>query len=166
MDSARKDLELLNINYSLYPVEVDDILQCPAATYALSSNLKKQLCLFLKDVKMPKEFCSNIGGRVNIIDKKISGLKSHDCHILLQYLIPLATRALLPDDVYDALVHLSRFFRLLCQKSLNRDELEELQDDIVLTLCKLEKIFPHSFFDIMVHLPLHLAIEALLGGSI
>ena len=115
---------------------------------------------------MPEGFYSNNEGYVNVIDKKNSELKSHDCHILLQYLIPLATHASLPNDVYDALVNLSRFFRLLCQKSLNRDELEELQDDIVLTLCKLEKIFLPSFFDIMVHLPLHLAIEALLGGSI
>ena len=103
---------------------------------------------------------------MNIDEKKISGFKNSDCHILLQYLIPLATCGLLADDVYDTLVGLSRFFRLLCQKSLKRDELDELHDDIVITLCKLEKIFPPTFFDIMVHLPVHLAFEALLGGPV
>ena len=44
------------------------------------------------------------------------------------------------------------------------DVLERLDRDIVLILCKLEKIFPPSFFDIMVHLPIHLAHEALLAG--
>jgi len=34
--------------------------------------------------------------------------------------------------------------------------LENLEDDIVETLCLLEKIFPSSFFDIMIHLIVHL----------
>jgi len=34
------------------------------------------------------------------------------------------------------------------------------------TLCRLEMIFPPTFFDIMVHLPVHLAEEASLGGPI
>ena len=163
---ARKDMVVLNIKHALHPVEVDGVLRCPAAPYALSSEHKKRVCQFLKDVKMPDGFCSNLSLCVNIEEKKISGLKSHDCHILLQYLIPLATRGLLPDDVYDAVVNLSMFFRLLCQKSLQREQLEKLHEDIVLTLCKLKKIFPPSFFDIMVHLPVHLPFEASLGGPV
>ena len=34
------------------------------------------------------------------------------------------------------------------------------------TLCRLEMIFPPTFFDIMVHLPVHLAEEASLGGPV
>jgi len=41
-----------------------------------------------------------------------------------------------------------------------------LEKTIVLTLCKLEKIFPPSFFDIMVHLPIHLANEAKIVGPV
>ena len=40
---------------------------------------------------------------------------------------------------------------------LKTDQLEHLQNDIIVTLCKLEIIFPPSFFDVMVHLPMHLA---------
>ncbi|KAG6499498.1 hypothetical protein ZIOFF_039287 [Zingiber officinale] len=36
---------------------------------------------------------------INVRENKISGLKSHDCHILLEYLIPLATRGLLSESV-------------------------------------------------------------------
>ncbi|KAM3365980.1 hypothetical protein ACQJBY_015509 [Aegilops geniculata] len=39
-----------------------------------------------------------------------------------------------------------------------------MQAQIPVTLCKLEKEFPPSFFDVMMHLPVHLANEALLGG--
>ena len=41
-----------------------------------------------------------------------------------------------------------------------------LEKTIVLTLCKLEKLFPPSFFDIMVHLPIHLANEAKIVGLV
>lgn len=30
----------------------------------------------------------------------------------------------------------------------------------------LERFFPPSFFDVMVHLPIHLAQEALIGGPV
>jgi len=39
-----------------------------------------------------------------------------------------------------------------------------LEKTIVLTLCKLEKIFPPSFFGIMVNLPIHLVHEAKIAG--
>ena len=34
------------------------------------------------------------------------------------------------------------------------------------TLCELEKIFPPSFFMVMVHVVMHLAREAKLGGPV
>ena len=44
--------------------------------------------------------------------------------------------------------------------------MEKLKRDIPLILCKLEKIFPPAFFDVMVHLAVHLPDEALLRGPI
>ncbi|KAE8734333.1 hypothetical protein F3Y22_tig00000773pilonHSYRG00216 [Hibiscus syriacus] len=46
------------------------------------------------------------------------------------------------------------------------EELDKLQDRVALTLCNLEKIFPPSFFTIMVHLLIHLPHEARVGGPI
>ena len=42
----------------------------------------------------------------------------------------------------------------------------DLEKDIVVTLCKLEKIFPLSFFTVMVHVVMHLAREVKLGGLV
>jgi Domain of unknown function (DUF4218) len=42
--------------------------------------------------------------------------------------------------------------------------LGELQSDIVVTLCELEIYFPVSFFDIMIHLIVHLVREIRLCG--
>ncbi|XP_057740133.1 uncharacterized protein LOC130957283 [Arachis stenosperma] len=46
------------------------------------------------------------------------------------------------------------------------DEIDLLELEIVETLCQLERIFPPSFFDIMVHLPIHLANKVRLGGPV
>ncbi|KAH1122620.1 hypothetical protein J1N35_005780 [Gossypium stocksii] len=56
--------------------------------------------------------------------------------------------------------------KAICSKVLIVEELEKLQDRAALTLCNLEKIFPPSFFTIMVHLLIHLPHEAKLGGPI
>ncbi|KAL0560127.1 hypothetical protein IC582_000521 [Cucumis melo] len=55
---------------------------------------------------------------------------------------------------------------LYIKKTLSISELEKMQDDIVLILCKLEKIFPPTFFDVMVHLPVHLSWEARIVGPV
>ncbi|XP_071912882.1 uncharacterized protein [Coffea arabica] len=46
------------------------------------------------------------------------------------------------------------------------DDLERLEKNAPLILCKLEKIFPPAFFDIMIHLIVHLPKEAKLGGPV
>jgi hypothetical protein len=55
---------------------------------------------------------------------------------------------------------------LLCSKELDAKELANMSTSIRETLCRLEMIFPPAFFDIMVHLPVHLAEEASLGGPV
>ena len=68
--------------------------------------------------------------------------------------------------MYDALVELSLFFKQLCSKALKVEVLERLEKSIAITLCKLERIFVPSFFDIMVHLTVHLATEAKFAGPV
>ena len=65
----------------------------------------------------------------------------------MQTLIPLAFCDLLSKRIWDALTEISHFFRDLCSSKLNVDHIERLETNIVETLCKLEMIFPPSFFD-------------------
>jgi len=94
------------------------------------------------------------------------GMKSHDCHVFMQTLIPLAFRDLLPKGIWDTLTEISHFFRDICSSKLNVEHIERLQTNIVETVCKLEMIFPPSFFDSMEHLPIHLPFEAKAGGLV
>ena len=45
-------------------------------------------------------------------------------------------------------------------------QLQKLENDVVVNLCKLERIFLPSFFDIMMHLPVHLESEAKIAGPV
>jgi hypothetical protein len=41
-----------------------------------------------------------------------------------------------------------------------------MKTEIPVILCKFEKIFPPAFFDVMVHLAVHLPDEAMLRGPV
>jgi len=69
-------------------------------------------------------------------------------------------------DVYEAVAELGTFFRELCSRNLKIDVVKRLKTQIPIILCKLEKIFPPAFFDVMEHLAVHLPDEALLRGPV
>ncbi|KAL5724590.1 hypothetical protein ACHQM5_007830 [Ranunculus cassubicifolius] len=163
---ARLDLAELGIRSELHLVPRGDKFDVPAASYTLSPTEKKAFCEWLKTVKFPDGYASNISRCVNIKDGKVSGLKSHDCHVLLQRVLPAALRGFLESDISLTIIELGLFFKELCCKTLKLKLLEKMEKDIAVILCKLEHIFPPSFFDIMVHLAVHLPREAILGGPV
>ena len=57
--------------------------------------------------------------------------------------------------VRDRLLALCNFFDVINRKSIGVKQLDMLQEEIVLILCELEIYFPPAFFDICVHLLLH-----------
>lgn len=101
---------------------------------------------------------------MNLKEYKIVGLKSHDCHVLMERLLPIGLRGHLRKDVCKVLIDLCLFFRELSCKTLNVNALEHMEKNIAVILSKLETIFPPAFFDVMVHLLVHLPYEAKLAG--
>ncbi|XP_056843715.1 uncharacterized protein LOC130496011 [Raphanus sativus] len=93
-------------------------------------------------------------------------MKSHDCHVFMQRLLPFAFAELLPTNVNEALAGIGAFFRDLSTRTLIVEVVEQLQENIPILLCNLEKIFPPGFFDVMEHLAVHLPYEALLRGPV
>ena len=165
--NARRDLQEMNIRRPLHPQTRGSGKEyLPPAKFTLSKDDKQIFCKVLKRVKVPDGYASNISRCVHMKERSIWGLKSHDSHILMQQLLPLAIRKSMPKNVVEPLIELSNFFRQLCSKVNTAADLEYIQDRIVVSLCHLEKIFPPAFFDIMEHLPVHLAEEALIAGPV
>lgn len=163
---ARMDLAALGIRPELHLTPKGNKFVIPSSCYTLSPAERKSFCEWLKTVKFPDGYASNISRCVNVKECKVSGMKSHDCHVLLQRILPVALRGFLASDVSSALIELGLFFRELCCKTLKLEILERLEKNIAVILCKLELIFPPAFFDVMVHLAVHLPHEAILRGPV
>ncbi|CAN1185414.1 hypothetical protein LINPERPRIM_LOCUS38997 [Linum perenne] len=138
----------------------------PPTCFTLSAKERQLLCKALKGVKVPDGYAANISRCCNLKQRKIAPFKSYDSHILMQQLLPLMIRRLLPKPVSGPLIQLCSFFKDLCSKTGEIDKLNRLKEQISLTLCQLERIFPPSFFDVMVHLTAHLVSEVNLGGPV
>lgn len=160
---ARKDLKKMGLRKDLWPDNNDKF----SPSIFTMSNAKKDVFLqTLKNITVPDGYSSNISRCVDLKNRKLFGMKSHDCHVLMEQILPLAIRNVVPDNVTAVLVELCSFFRQLCAKSLSLVDLDKLQSQIILTLCHLEMLFHPSFFTIMVHLTIHLVGEAKLGGPV
>lgn len=163
---SRKDLENMGIRKDLHPKKRGKRFYLSAAPHTLSKKEKETFCWRLANLKLPDGYGSNIGNCISLEDSKIFGLKSHDYHMLMQQLLSVALRGLLPKGPRTAIFRLCAFFNELCQRVVDRNKLEKLEEDIVHTLCMLERFFPPSFFDVMVHLTIHLGREARLCGPV
>jgi len=84
--------------------------RCPKACYTLDKKQKEELRNWLKELKFPDGHVSNMGRCVDQRKLKLFGMKSHDCHVFMQRLMPIAFRELLPPHVWQALTELSIFF--------------------------------------------------------
>ncbi|XP_056688120.1 uncharacterized protein [Spinacia oleracea] len=138
----------------------------PPASYSMSREEKERFLNVLQKLKVPDGYGSNLSSCVNMKQRKLINLKSHDNHVLMQDILPVALRSSNDTKVIDLLARLSSFFKKLCSTSIDPDDLYGLQDGIVLTLCQLEMEFLPSFFTIMVHLLIHLVEEVKLGGPV
>ncbi|XP_052621679.1 uncharacterized protein LOC128127271 [Lactuca sativa] len=163
--NARLDLEDLNIRKDQWLRERNGKFEKPHANFTLTRDECVEFCKFIKSVRLPDGYASNIS-RCATDSNTLGGMKTHDCHVLLQKILPVAILPFLNNEIRTTLIELCQFFQKICSKTLYAKELEDMKTGIVIILCKLEKIFPPSFFTIMVHLCVHLPEEALLGGPV
>jgi hypothetical protein len=127
----------------------------PAACFILSEKELEQYFKCLLGVKVSHGYSGNIGRYLDEAKKRFSGLKSHDCHVLMTQILPIAIRGIMDEHVRETLFGLCNFFNVISRKSIGLKQLDVLQEEIVVILCELEIYFPLAFFDIMVHQLVH-----------
>jgi hypothetical protein len=121
---------------------------------------------WMKRLKFPDGYAAGVTRCVNVTAGKIHGLKSHDYHIIMERLLPVMLRGYLDYDIWEGLDELSYFYRHLCTKEIREDMMEKLEKEISVFICKLEKIFPLGWFNLMQHLLVHILYEAKVGGPV
>jgi len=135
----------------------------PKACYALDKAQRKSFLDWVAKLKFPDGYVSNLGRCVDPTKLRMFGMKSHDCHVFMQRLLPIGFKNFLPKNVWEAITELSNFFKTLTSKTVLVRDLTRLEKDIPVILCKLETIFPPGFFNSMEHLSIHLPQEARIG---
>lgn len=93
-------------------------------------------------------------------------MKTHDYHVFMQQILPVAVRCGISDIARAGILKISHFFRMICARTIDPSKLESLQLEVVEALCVLERSFPPSFFDIMTHLVVHLVEEIRICGPV
>jgi len=82
--NARLDMLEMGIRQQLAPRADGKQTYLPPACYTLSKNERKSFYECLRGIKVPQGYCLNLKSLVCMKDLKIIGLKSHDCHMLVQ----------------------------------------------------------------------------------
>jgi hypothetical protein len=98
--AARQDLKEMGLRPKLHPYSaVDGKTYMPAACHTMCRDDKTHF------FRVPDGYASNVSRCVRLKEHTISGLKSHDNHVLMQQLLPL------PDKVVRPIVEMSVFFQ-------------------------------------------------------
>jgi len=135
------------------------------AQYALDVEQMRAVCEWEYQLKPPDGYAFDLAHCVNMREVKSHGVKNHDYHVFMEHLLLITLRAL-PNPIWKPLAELSQLFRELCSSSLKVDKLEIIEENIKITICKLEQIFPPGFFNSIEHLPIHLAYKTRVGGPV
>ena len=91
---AREDLQRLHEKDGMPPKQYKG-----PASYALTKEEKEIFFECLLSMKVTTGFSSNIKGIINMPEKKFQNLKSHDCHVIMTQLLPVALMGLLLENV-------------------------------------------------------------------
>ena len=67
----------------------------------LEKNTQLLVYKWLKSLRFPDGHALNISRLVNMKECRLYGIKSHDCHVFMPTLIPLAYCDLLPKGIWD-----------------------------------------------------------------
>jgi hypothetical protein len=156
----RKDLtELCNHSAS----ELNETDGKPRASFCLKPQQRKEVMRWMKGLKFPDGYTADLRRSVNVTIGKLTGLKSHDYHIIMERLMHVMFQNYLDDVVWMVLAELTYFYRHLYAKEIVIEMMEKLEKEIPVLLCKMEKIFTPRFINSIQHLLIHLPYKAKVG---
>ncbi|KAL6133303.1 hypothetical protein ACLB2K_065540 [Fragaria x ananassa] len=104
--ASRLDMVDMGIHTDLKPTAGVKRDKLPLASWNLFVDERKIVCNSFFHMKGPSRFSSNIRNLVSVNDLKLGNLKSHDCHIIMQLLLPVAIHSVLEKPVRYTIIRL------------------------------------------------------------
>jgi hypothetical protein len=156
----RTDLKKMGIRPELWLDDSIEGIELPTSCITLSKYEKNEFYKFLKNVKAPSSYSTNVSRLISFSDIKVApGVKFHGYHVLLIQMIVVEIQNILPVNVWEDIMNFCFFFNAIGQNILSEEGLELLGKKHNETLYFLEMYFSPAFFDTNVHFTTHLIKE-------
>jgi hypothetical protein len=114
----------------------------PHTSFCLKAKERKEVMTWMNNLKILDGFVTGFRRAINLKTGKLTGVKIHDHHVIMEWLPMNMLQGYVHQDVWKTLAELSYFYIQLCAKEIKKEMIEKLEKEISVLLCKLEKIFP------------------------
>jgi hypothetical protein len=102
-EHARADIKKMRIRSELWLNDSVKGTELPTSCITLSKH-EKDFCGFLKNVKVPSGYSTNVSRLISFSYLKVApGMKSHNYHVLLTQMITVGIRYILPVNIQEAI---------------------------------------------------------------
>jgi len=145
--ASRRDMEEENIKPHLWirrNMQDEGRFVNPPTPYVLTKEEQKIVLQQIEEITVPTRYCRDM--KKHILKNKLGNMKSHNFHILLQFILPVCLRHIMDPRPCTAIIRLGRLFTMLCKKVISIEELQNLQVHAAETVCLLEVWFPPASF--------------------
>ena len=133
----RKDLKLKSM--------ANEKLLKPKANYTLTADQIKLVCQWIKELRMPNGYSSNLTMCANVDKGTMHGMKIHDCHVFMECLLPIVFGSFSP-YVLNLLIEIIHLFKYLCSTTLMKNDLSRMGTKYSINSMQVgENIFPWVF---------------------
>ncbi len=167
---TRRDMEEGHVRPWLWLQRKGSNFVKPMVPYVFNSNETRDLLELVFSTKAPIGYVTVF--KKHVARQRLIATKSHDHHVMIQQILLACVRDILLPSVHQAIIRLNKCFQKICMKVVNRDDipsLKTLKVFVAKTLSMLEIWFPLGFFNIMIHLLIHLVenldVCGLVGAS-
>ena len=99
---------------------------CPPSCFTLSLAEIDKFFKCLTGIKVSSGYCGKISRYLDTKKKRFSGMKSHDCHVMMTQILPVALTGIMDKHVHDTLIGLCNFFDVISRKSISVKQLRRL----------------------------------------
>ena len=127
---ARQDLKDIGIRGELQPAsssgdkdKTKSSNYCPPAWFTLDQAELAQVFKCLDGIKVTSGYSGLVRRNLDTKKHRFSGMKSHDCHVMMTQLLPVALRGVMEDHVCNTLLDLCKFFDIISRKSISMKRL-------------------------------------------
>ena len=101
---------------------------------------------------------SNIISQTNM--NKLRGLKTHDYHFIIENILPIVVNiSTLENELRLEIIRLGLILKRMSLHVLDPLNFDSLRQEVVEVLCLLEREFPPTIFNILMHFLIHLEYE-------